>query len=453
MRKGGDASVPEMQNLQDALPLETLPAQRSITKTRRAWQFLHPALWLLLLCIGGPILLYELAIQRLDNKLSTENGMVYYSSFPCDVQDIWTSWSTLFEMNIRTGHLSFSNAKMIDVAFDLVVGRGGQACLAWIAYRVYTDVLIRITENGRIRFDLFAAVSLFPNQLRTISGTAAASFSSAHNLPTKFMLIWTMLAMLYVLAYPTLVSSATSLVNATTTSIKLVDNGTAPLDAYVNSAAYSFANSGLAAKPDPWIVSVVDINQIGNMCNIMYLGQHQFSVSHENGNDVVVNQTTYTLGNQTQTTCGFHYENHFYPVDMSKLESTTSPNEFLADQTVCQPDGHNYQWGASWELLVVLLILQISWSFSMLFIWMEVTKHSQLVQRGRKMGMWRAVLDLAEPLLLRLGPGIGMYNEAELLRSSRQILYVNYEAMVMEVQDGGYSQDVRLVSSFETAVK
>jgi hypothetical protein len=346
--------------------------------------------------------------------------------------------------------LSFVNAKIIDVAFNVVVGRGGQACLAWIAYRVYTDVLIRIAENGKIRYDLFAAISLCPNQIRTI-GTAVASVSSTQNLRTKFMLAWTMLAMLYVLAYPTLLSAATSLVGATTTSIQLNNNGTVPLDAYIATASYSFADNGLDNEPDPWIVPVADITRIGiasNVCNIMVFSNHPYSGL--DGNAVTANQTTFTLSNKTQTSCGFYYGNYFYPVDMS-VEGA-SVNQLLANQVLCLPDGHNYQWGASWELLVMLLILQIIWSLSMLFMWIEVTKNSQLVRRGRKMGTWRAILDLAGPLLIRLGPGNGMYNQEELSDSVRHISHVHYEAKVEEMEDGGYSQDVHLVSSFDTAV-
>jgi hypothetical protein len=67
------------------------------------------------------------------------------------------------------------------------------------------------------------------------------------------------------------------------------------------------------------------------------------------------------------------------------------------------------------------------------------------------MGMWRAILDLAEPLLIRLGPGNGMYRQKELSDSVRHISHVHYEAKVEEMQDGGYSQDVHLVSSFDIA--
>ena len=77
-------------------------------------------------------------------------------------------------------------------------------------------------------------------------------------------------------------------------------------------------------------------------------------------------------------------------------------------------------------------------------MWIQVTRNSQLVQRGRKMGMWRAILNLAEPLLLTLGNG--MYNEEELSHSIRYIPNVHYEVKVEELPDGSYSQDVRLVS-------
>lgn len=442
------ASAVEMHNLRDT-PLE-VRTRPPMTTAQKAWQFIHPVAWIFLLCIGGPILVKELANHYLSGSVS-QYGIIQLSRLPCDAQAPWTSWSTLFEVNIRTGHLSFSNAKIIDVAFDIVVGRGGQACLVWIAYRVYTDVLIHITESQNIRYELFAAIALRPNDIRTL-GIAVTSVSSTMNLRTKFMLVWTTLAMLYVLAYPTLISAATSLVGATTTSIRLANNGTVPINAYIITASYSFADTGLDNKPNPWIVPVADITRMGtpsNVCNIMDMGNHPYSGL--DGNALTVNQTTYTLGNTTQTSCGFYYGDNFYQIDDSVIKGSLSVNRLFGNQIICQPDGHNYQWGASWELLVVILILQIIWSLSLLFMWIEVTKKSQLVRRGRKMGLWRAIVDLAEPLLMRLGPGNGMCSQEELSDSVRQIPYVHYEAKVEEVQDGGYSQDVHLVSSIGVA--
>jgi len=86
-----------------------------------------------------------------------------------DVEAIWHSWDALFEINIRAQTTTFTEAKLIDLAFDFVVGPGGQACLAWIAYRVYTNALIRVTEKGQIRYDLFAAVTIKPNDALTLA--------------------------------------------------------------------------------------------------------------------------------------------------------------------------------------------------------------------------------------------------------------------------------------------
>ena len=90
------------------------------------------------------------------------------------MEAVWLSWNVLFEINLRTGNLSFTAAKLIDVTFDIVVGRGAQGCLAWIAYRLYTDVLIRVTEKGQIRYDLFAAITIKPNDALTLTKATAS---------------------------------------------------------------------------------------------------------------------------------------------------------------------------------------------------------------------------------------------------------------------------------------
>lgn len=131
--------------------------------------------WLLLHCIDGPILLHGLWTHYLDGFVDL-NRIV--ASQPCDVQPVWSSWATLFQINIRTGHLSFATAKVIDVAFDLLVGRGGQLVLAWVSYRAYTDVLTSIAKKGRLRYDVLASMAVYPNNLRTLGSALSALFST-----------------------------------------------------------------------------------------------------------------------------------------------------------------------------------------------------------------------------------------------------------------------------------
>jgi len=136
---------------------------------------------------------------------------------------------------------------------------------------------------------------------------------------------------------------------------------------------------------------------------------------------------------------------------MNGTLDTSEPIEpIFAGNLTCVPDGNNYQWGASWELHLLILIVQIAWSMSLFFIWLEVTVHSPLVRQSRKMTMWRAIVDLIKPLLQQLGPDGGMLDLDQLEEYVRHISSVHYEAKIDGVQDGGYCQDVHLVSSSDT---
>ncbi|KFY03631.1 hypothetical protein O988_01351 [Pseudogymnoascus sp. VKM F-3808] len=440
----------ELQNLRN-VPSEPLP-RRPITRAKRTWQYLHPVAWLLLLCIGGPILLHALYDKYFNlERGPTQSSNLTASPLPCDVEDAWSSWSSLFEINIRTRNLSFTAAKLIDVAFDVIVGRGGQAVLAWMAYRVYTDVLIRVAEKSQVRYDLFAAVTIKPNDFLTFAKTAASIPGTPH-LWAKSTLLWMVLAMAYLLAYPTLVSTATSLVAGAVTSVRLDGGGTAPLVPYVTSAAYSIANSGIDGRPDPWILSVDYVTQLPNgACDMGIFSNHAFGGHGEDDHTLVVNGTAYKLSDKAVITCGFHWQDAFYPFNVSAVH-TDVMEELFPGKLVCLPDGNNYQWGASWELLVLILIVHIAWSASLLLVWIEATAHSPLVCQGRKMSMWRAILDLSRPLLMRLGSNGGMLDSDQLEEYIRHMSSVHYETKFDGAQDGDFVQDVHLVPSSDATL-
>lgn len=122
---------------------------------------------------------------------------------------------------------------------------------------------------------------------------------------------------------------------------------------------------------------------------------------------------------------------------------TNEMNQLFPGKLVCVSDGHNYQWGASWELLFLILIVHIAWSTSMFLMWIEATTHSLLVHQGRKMSMWKAILDLAQPLLMRLGPNGGLLDPDQLEECVRSLSSVHYEAK----RDEGCIQDIHPVSS------
>ena len=69
---------------------------------------------------------------------------------------------------------------------------------------------------------------------------------------------------------------------------------------------------------------------------------------------------------------------------------------------------------------------------------------------GILLRMCRATVLWERMLLMRLGPNGEMLDQDQLEEYVRHMLSVHYEAKVDGVQDGGYCQDVYLVSSSDT---
>ncbi|KFX99031.1 hypothetical protein V490_01980 [Pseudogymnoascus sp. VKM F-3557] len=178
---------------------------------------------------------------------------------------------------------------------------------------------------------------------------------------------------------------------------------------------------------------------------------HAFGGHGEDGHTLVVNGTAYKLSDKAVITCGFCWQDAFYPFNVSAVH-TDVMEELFPGKLVCLPDGNNYQWGASWELLVLILIVHIAWSASLLLVWIEATSHSPLVRQGRKMSMWRAILDLSRPLLMRLGPNGGMLDPDQLEEYSRHMSSVHYETKLDGAQDEDFVQDVHLVPSSDATL-
>lgn len=66
---------------------------------------------------------------------------------------------TLFLIEIAFGTLPFSLAKFIDVKWDVIVGRGGQALFKWINHRVCTDCLMWIMETNPVFYELYTTLT------------------------------------------------------------------------------------------------------------------------------------------------------------------------------------------------------------------------------------------------------------------------------------------------------
>lgn len=130
-----------------------------------------------------------------------------------------------FQINLRgAAQLSFGQAKLIDLIFDLFVGQGGRLLLAAVSYIVFMDALLRSMEITPVSYKLYASLVFSTNSLMATWHSIRA-VSTTKGWRAKSYLIWCALAMIYVIAFPTLIESATGYVNPSWTGFKMA-NGT-----------------------------------------------------------------------------------------------------------------------------------------------------------------------------------------------------------------------------------
>ncbi|KAK5715465.1 hypothetical protein LTR15_010109 [Elasticomyces elasticus] len=116
------------------------------------------------------------------------------------------------------GHLTFPQAKAIDICFDLIMGRGGQAVLVWLCYPLFRRSLTRSMETGTVPAPLFSALVFDKVSLVSMSkiGAPFASFVSrtrsgtgAERLSSSWRFVFLFLAFAYLVVFPTWMSSVT----------------------------------------------------------------------------------------------------------------------------------------------------------------------------------------------------------------------------------------------------
>ena len=107
---------------------------------------------------------------------------------------------------------SYTEVKVIDLAWDLLVGRGGQLVFAWLAYHVFRAVVANLMEEGEVGYDLFACVAFHSGSVPALLTTLRHTFGWAP-VPRTRRAMWYCLAMamvtLYIAIMPTLLSAMT----------------------------------------------------------------------------------------------------------------------------------------------------------------------------------------------------------------------------------------------------
>ncbi|KAE9981709.1 hypothetical protein EG327_006110 [Venturia inaequalis] len=248
---------------------------------------------------------------------------------PPSVFDIFTP-TTVY------GSFTLGQAKAIDVAWNMVVGRAAQAFISFVFYSVLMDISMRMMEMTTMPIDLFTSLVFNPFHF-TSKVRIVKSLGRIKGWRIKTAMIWIFFSTVYIASIPAINDAMTGYIPRYTTNVTI--NGT-----------------------------------------ITALNDHTDNPRAD-------------------------------PIDI--LDSLDDPH------ISCELE-KNYAWGFAtfWVLLSALLCT--IWIIGTYAIWLDAQHHSELVRKGRKMGMNRAIVDVAESITEALGPEINAYSEAELEKALKK---------------------------------
>lgn len=110
-------------------------------------------------------------------------------------------WNVVLLVNITLGwgQFPYTVVKVIDVIFDVIVGRGGQALAAWISYSILSKALLHSMESTPISFDRFTSTSYKIGSLTALWADLRELFSK--RATQKKRPTWTLIATIFVCIY------------------------------------------------------------------------------------------------------------------------------------------------------------------------------------------------------------------------------------------------------------
>ncbi|KAK3068362.1 hypothetical protein LTR53_014141 [Teratosphaeriaceae sp. CCFEE 6253] len=177
----------------------------------------------LILTFGAVISVSSIS-GRGDTSGCDPNNQVFLFNAP-------SQWRTDYFLSVTLGfgNLDFTTAKLIDVLWDLLFSRCGQALAAWITYKAFSQSLLLSMEGQPVTYAEYTAVAFQPTTRR----------------------VWTSIAFvfatLYVLALPTIASAMTSYQAKSVAMMPITANVTVPVAGLIH-----YVRSGLSVKTALW---------------------------------------------------------------------------------------------------------------------------------------------------------------------------------------------------------
>ncbi|KAK1655158.1 hypothetical protein BDP81DRAFT_337055 [Colletotrichum phormii] len=327
--------------------------------------------------------------------------------------NLWSS-SGFFQITLAWGRFSFADAKVIDVAWDVIFGRGGQALLTWITWRVFADYTTTSIQVKPVTYDFFRTIFLQDQPNFWSTWNMVRDFARSRGLRSKVMMIMMVLVTIFILCFPTLGSAMTGYVANNDAYVQGSDGMLIPFG--------GFEVVGYVIH-DGWRIGM-EGNTTLTFPGCKYVQEYGF-YGLENKNTTWMNKTMPAPALNISTSGLPPYRNLLYgwnwtdprtglkPFENEKnltyiAGNETYSKEYMKAYGSCQPMSdhgigadagrESYQWGFSYLQLYILVILLVLWTLSLAYVWLKARLTMRMRRRYDVPRGYKGVLELSHAI-------------------------------------------------------
>ena len=159
------------------------------------------------------------------------------------------SWNFI-GIDLRFGRMTFGQAKGLDLAWNWIAGRGFQFVLALLAYRVFTDALMRTAEITYVPYELFTSLAIFSTKTDAL-WHLTRGVVSLRGWRVRFIIGWLLISTAYLSMFPSLMDLISGYEAAYNTVLILPNKTTLTLNNITSLEGYLYVKNCGPDDPDP----------------------------------------------------------------------------------------------------------------------------------------------------------------------------------------------------------
>lgn len=208
-----------------------LPAKTLLTKSL-SWKY-----WLSLTCVAAVSIFIPTSYWLWADLYGfpSQDRVIAYPCRPSWFIQSGQGFQSFFSVAPVTPDLSFDAVKSIDISWSIVIGRGGQAVLLWISYRVYVSCLIQIMETTPVSYALYMELALGQPRMSSIWQMTKFMFQRRRAWRHRYLMAWVVSALAWVMAWQIFTDAMTSYASSGDPYPRIIDGSFIPLEDILQS--------------------------------------------------------------------------------------------------------------------------------------------------------------------------------------------------------------------------